>query len=59
MSDTKGRLLFLEHYLMEHTDEHHLLTTEELIRIYEEHGFKANRNTIRDDIAVCPPGGGC
>lgn len=52
MKETKGRLLFLEHYLMEHTDEHHLLTTDELIRLYEAHGFKANRNTIRDDIAV-------
>ncbi len=52
MSDTKGRLLFLEHYLMEHTDENHMITTDEMIRIYEEHGFKANRNTIRDDIAV-------
>ncbi|MBO5570183.1 MAG: WYL domain-containing protein [Clostridia bacterium] len=52
MSDTKGRVLFLEHYLTEHTDEHHPITTEELIQIYEENGFKANRNTIRDDIKV-------
>lgn len=48
----KGRLLLLEHYLTEHTDEQHMLTTDELIEIYESNGYKANRNTIRDDIAV-------
>lgn len=52
MAETKGRLLFLEQYMLEHTDDDHLLTTDDLIRIYEENGFKANRNTIRDDVAV-------
>jgi len=51
-ANTKARILFLEHYLMEHTDENHKVTTEELIGIYQQSGFKANRNTIRDDIAV-------
>lgn len=50
--NTKGRLLFLEHYLLDNTDEEHPVTTEELIRICENYGYKANRNTIRDDISV-------
>ncbi len=48
----KGRVLFLQQYMLEHTDDEHSVNTEELIRIYEEHGYKANRHTIRDDIAV-------
>jgi predicted DNA-binding transcriptional regulator YafY len=48
----KSRILFLEHYLTEHTDEQHMLTAEKLMKIYEDNGYKANRNTIRDDIAV-------
>ena len=50
MADTKGRLLFLERYMMEHTDDDHVITTDELIRIYEENGFKANRNTVKSDV---------
>ena len=52
MSDnnTKARLLFLERYLLEHTDEQHMLTSEELVKVYELNGYKANRNTVRDDI---------
>ena len=52
MADTKGRILFLERYMLEHTDDEHSITTDELISIYEENGYKANRNTIRDDVAV-------
>lgn len=52
MADTKGRILFLERYMLEHTDDEHTITTDDLIRIYEENGYKANRNTIRDDVAV-------
>ncbi len=48
----KGRLLFLEHYLQDHTDDEHTISTDELIALYLEHGFKANRNTIRDDIEI-------
>lgn len=51
-SNNKARILFLEHYLTAHTDEMHMLTAEDLMEIYEQHGYKANRNTIRDDIAV-------
>ncbi len=49
---TKGRLLFLEHYLQTNTDDQHSVSTDELIEIYTANGFKANRNTIRDDIAI-------
>lgn len=48
----KGRLLFLEHYLQTNTDENHTISTDELIDLYTSNGFKANRNTIRDDIEV-------
>lgn len=48
----KGRLLFLERYLLDHTDDDHPVTTAELIRVYEENGFNANRDTIRDDVEV-------
>ena len=51
-ANTKGRLLFLEHYLNNHTDEEHAVTADDLMHIYEENGYKANRNTIRDDIEV-------
>lgn len=47
---TKGRILFLERYLLNHTDDENSVSTENLIRIYEGHGYKANRHTIKDDI---------
>ena len=49
-SGTKGRILFLERYLLDHTDDDHAVSTEDLIRIYEENGYKANRHTIKDDV---------
>ncbi len=49
---SKGRVLFLRKYLEEHTDDDHFITTEELIRLYEENGYKAHRQTIADDVAV-------
>ena len=59
MSDTKikDRILLLEHYFEENTDELHTLTTEELIAICEQNGCKANRNTIRDDISALKKSG--
>ncbi len=51
-SNTKTRILFLEHFLMENTDEQHPVTADDLMTIYENNGYKANRNTIRDDIAA-------
>ena len=51
-SAIKGRLLFLEHYLQTYTDDQHSISTDELMEIYANNGFKANRNTIRDDISI-------
>ena len=51
-ANTKARLLFIEQYMMENTDEAHPISTDELISIYEAHGYKANRNTVHDDIEV-------
>lgn len=48
----KGRLLFLAQYLMEHTDDRHKITTEELIDFFEKNGYRANRNTVHDDMVV-------
>ena len=49
---SKGRVLFLRKYLEEHTDDDHFITTEELIKLYEKNGYKAQRQTIADDVAV-------
>ena len=51
-SGTKGRLLFLERYLLEHTDENHALTTEDILAVCREHGYKSQRATVWDDMAV-------
>ena len=51
-SGTKGRLLFLERYLLEHTDEDHALTTEDIISVCKEHGYKSQRATVGDDMAI-------
>ncbi len=47
---TKGRLLFLQQYMLNHTDDNHSLSTEDLIMIYEENGLRANRHTVKDDV---------
>ena len=49
---SKGRILFLRSWLLDHTDDEHVITTEELIALCKEHGYSANRNTLADDIAV-------
>jgi predicted DNA-binding transcriptional regulator YafY len=49
---TKGRLLFLQKYLLEHTDDNHVVTTEDLLNLYKENGFKCQRTTIPDDFAA-------
>ena len=48
----KGRVLFLRKYLEEHTDDEHYITTEELIQLYAKNGYKAQRQTIADDVSV-------
>ena len=49
---TKGRILFLQKYLLDHTDDDHAFSMENLIRICEENGYSANRHTISNDISV-------
>ena len=50
MGDHKGRIIFLEHYIEDHADEKHPVTTDELISAVSEKGYSANRNTIHSDI---------
>ena len=52
MSEKKGRLLFLEHYLLENTDEAHPVTTGQLRRVLEENGYSVSRNTLPEDILL-------
>ena len=49
---TKIRVLFLLRYLYENTDDEHSINTKELISVLSEHGFSANRKTIRDDVEM-------
>ena len=48
----KERILFLRDYFLEHTDEQHPVTTDEIIFEFAEHGTKVNRKTVYDDIEV-------
>lgn len=48
----KGRLLFLLRYLQQNTDDHHLVTTPELLSVLESAGYPAGRKTLYDDIHV-------
>ncbi len=47
MSD---RLLFLERFLMENTDEDTAVTTGDILDAYEKHNFGGNRNLVPADI---------
>ena len=48
---TKSRILFLLQYLQANTDDEHIIATNDLIKVLSGNGFKANRDTIRDDVA--------
>ena len=48
--DNKCRILFLEHYLLDHSDREHPVTTAELMAAYAQSGLEAHRNTIADDL---------
>ena len=52
MKGNKERILFLRAYMEEHTDDDNFITTEELINLYKENGYKAQRQTVADDVAV-------
>ena len=49
---TKARILFLQQFFFNHTDDAHPVGGDALIAACEAHGFEANRNTLRDDIAA-------
>ena len=57
MSDNKGRIIFLEHYLLDHADENDPVTTEKLITVLTDHGYSVNRNTLRSDLAALQAAG--
>lgn len=46
----KGKLLLLRKIFLENTDEEHKLTLDEIIRILEQNGIKAERKTLYSDI---------
>ena len=50
MMTNKTRILFLEKYLLEHTDDLHAVGIQELLQVFEEQGEKLNRDTLRNDI---------
>ena len=52
MATNKGRILFLLKYLMDHTDELHGITTNEIIEICGRHGFSMTDKTVRDDTTA-------
>ena len=47
MSD---RLLFLERFLAENTDEETFVSTGEIVAAYEKNGFGNNRNNVKADL---------
>ena len=49
---TKSRLLFLQKFLYENTDDNHAISTNDLIAVLEANGFKANRKTVKDDVEM-------
>lgn len=49
---TKSRVLFLQQYLYENTDDNHSISTNDLIAVLEANGFKANRKTVKDDVEM-------
>ena len=46
----KQKLLYIVKYLMEHTDEHHAVSTPQLIEYLSTKGIKAERKSIYNDI---------
>lgn len=49
---TKSRLLFLQRYLYENTDDNHSISTNDLCKVLEENGFQANRKTVKNDVEM-------
>lgn len=55
--DCKGRILMLEHYLLNHSDRDHPVTTADLAKACEEKGMPAHRNTLADDLKTLKEAG--
>ena len=49
-SGVKSRILFLDRYFLDHTDENHVLSTEDIVNLCTEHRYKTQRVTVADDI---------
>lgn len=49
-SNQKQKILYLAKYFLEKTDEHHLVSTPQLIEYLEANDIKAERKSIYDDI---------
>ncbi len=52
MKENKGKIIFLEHYLLDHTDENHPITTEALLQVMTENGYSITRDTLHSDISI-------
>ncbi|MDO4804784.1 MAG: WYL domain-containing protein [Lachnospiraceae bacterium] len=52
MSDARLRILTLLSYLVEYSDEDHVLSTPDILAYLHDKGIEASRKTLRDDIAL-------
>lgn len=51
--ESKYRMLYLYQYLMRHTDQDHMMTTNQLIQMLkDEYDIEVNRNTIVKDLDI-------
>lgn len=50
VSTSKLKMLYIMKALLEQSDEKHIMSAEDLNRVLERHGFKADRKTIYNDI---------
>lgn len=51
-NNKKIRLLELLRFLYEETDENHCVTTNEIIKHFEDMGLSVNRKTVKDDMEL-------
>jgi len=52
MLDARARLLQMRAYLLEHTDERHSVTAQEIIAHLELSGYAADRRAVYSDIEL-------
>ena len=51
------RLLLLQQYLLEHTDEQHSVSVSDILIFWEQHGIQAGRKSVYSDIEILQNGG--